>query len=74
MGYLRRQRDAAEERQVRITLTDSGRLREKGLNMNLIKASGLSPEEFSKLQKGVAALRDNLIKAVKDEQKNNQRD
>ena len=69
MGYLRRQRDAADERQVRITLTDSGRrLREKGLDMNLIKASGLPPEEFARLQKGVAALRDNLIKAAQDEQ------
>jgi DNA-binding MarR family transcriptional regulator len=69
MGYLRRQRDAADERQVRITLTDSGRrLREKGLDMNLIKASGLPAEEFSRLQKGVAALRDNLIKAAQDDQ------
>jgi DNA-binding MarR family transcriptional regulator len=68
MGYLRRQRDAADERQVRITLTDSGRrLREKGLDLNLISESGLPPEEFSRLQKGVAALRDNLIKSVQDE-------
>jgi DNA-binding MarR family transcriptional regulator len=69
MGYLRRQRDAKDERQVRISLTDSGRrLREKGLHMNLVKASGLGPEEFSRLQKGVALLRDNLIKAAQDEQ------
>jgi len=69
MGYLRRQRDAADERQVLVSLTDSGRrLREKGLDMNLIKASGLPLEEFSRLQKSVAALRDNLIKAAQDEQ------
>jgi DNA-binding MarR family transcriptional regulator len=69
MGYLRRQRDANDERQVRITLTESGRrLREKSLGMNLIKAPGLPPEEFSRLQKGVAALRDNLIKAAEDQE------
>jgi DNA-binding MarR family transcriptional regulator len=69
MGYLRRQRDTDDERRVRITLTDSGRrLREKGLDMNLIKASGLPPEEFARLQKGVTSLRDNLIKAARDEQ------
>ncbi len=36
MGYLRRQRDPADERQVRISLTEAGRLlREKGTHMNL---------------------------------------
>jgi DNA-binding MarR family transcriptional regulator len=65
MGYLRRQRDATDERQVRVSLTDAGRrLREKGLTMNLVKASGLTPEEFGKMQKGVVTLRDNLIKAA----------
>ena len=65
MGYLRRQRDAADERQVRISLTDSGRrLREKGLPMNLIAESGLSAEEFPKIQKAVVALRNNLIRAA----------
>jgi DNA-binding MarR family transcriptional regulator len=68
MGYLRRQRDVRDERQVLISLTDSGRkLREQGLDMNLIKASGLAPEEFSRLQKGVAALRDNLIKVAEQD-------
>ena len=65
MGYLRRQRDATDERQVLVSLTDAGRrLREKGLTMNLIKASGLTPEEFPKLQKTVVTLRNNLIKAA----------
>jgi MarR family transcriptional regulator, organic hydroperoxide resistance regulator len=65
MGYLRRQRDPTDERQVLISLTDAGRrLREKGLTMNLVKASGLTPEEFGKMQKGVVTLRDNLIKAA----------
>lgn len=65
MGYLRRQRDPQDERQVVVSLTEAGRrLREKGLTMTLVKESGLPPEEFAKLQKAVAALRDNLLKAA----------
>jgi MarR family transcriptional regulator, organic hydroperoxide resistance regulator len=68
MGYLRRQRDPSDERQVIISLTDTGRrLREKALPMNLVKASGLTPEDFSKMQKGVVTLRNNLIKAARGE-------
>lgn len=62
MGYLTRQRDPEDERQVRISLTAAGRrLREKGLNMTLVKQTGLPPEEFAKLQKAVSTLRDALI-------------
>jgi DNA-binding MarR family transcriptional regulator len=65
MGYLRRQRDSADERQVFVSLTDAGRrLREKGLGMDLVKAYGLTAEEFPKMQKGVVTLRNNLIKAA----------
>ena len=65
MGYLRRQRDPADERQVRVSLTDSGRrLREKGTQMELVKPSSLKPDEFERLQKSVVTLRDNLIKAT----------
>ena len=65
MGFLRRQRDPLDERQVLVSLTDAGRrLREKGLGMNLVKESGLSPEEFAKVQKAVVSLRNNLIKAA----------
>ena len=68
MGYLRRQRDPTDERQVIISLTDAGRrLREKALPMNLVKASGLTSEEFPKMQKGVVTLRNNLIKAAQGE-------
>jgi DNA-binding MarR family transcriptional regulator len=64
MGYVRRERDKEDERNVRISLTDAGRaLREKGLGFGkqTVAASGLSPEEFPLLQKAVVRLRDNLI-------------
>ena len=67
MGYLRRQRAAADERQVLVRLTDAGRrLREKGLRMNLMAAAGLAPEEFPRMQCAVVTLRDNLIRAVRE--------
>jgi DNA-binding MarR family transcriptional regulator len=67
-GYLRRQRDPADERQVRISLTEAGRrLREKGTHMNLVAATGLKPDEFARLQQTVVTLRDNLIKATAEE-------
>ncbi len=35
--------------------------------MNLVEASGLTSEEFSKMQKGVVSLRNNLIRAAQGE-------
>jgi MarR family transcriptional regulator, organic hydroperoxide resistance regulator len=68
MGYLRRQRDPADERQVRINLTDAGRrLREKGMHMKLVKSSALKADDFTRLQKTVVTLRDHLIKATAEE-------
>jgi DNA-binding MarR family transcriptional regulator len=68
MGYLRRQRDPADERQVRVSLTDEGRLlRQKGMHMNLVAATGLKPDEFVRLQETVVTLRDNLIKATAEQ-------
>jgi DNA-binding MarR family transcriptional regulator len=65
MGYVRRQRDPADERQVVVSLTESGRrLRDKVCSDSLVKATGLGPEEFSKLRRDVVALRDNLINAT----------
>lgn len=67
MGYVRRQRDPKDERQVLVSLTEAGRrVREKALPMNLVKESGLAPDEFAKMQKGIVTLRDNLIKGTKD--------
>lgn len=68
MGYLTRKRDMVDERNVRISLTDAGRLlREKGFGFGelAVKATGLSPEEFPLLQRAIVNLRDNLIKASK---------
>jgi DNA-binding MarR family transcriptional regulator len=66
LGYLRRRRDTDDERVVRVSLTDSGRkLRERAAQRNLVKASGFPPEDFVRLQKEVARLRDNLLKATK---------
>lgn len=66
MGYLERQRDPGDERQVRISLTKSGRrLREKALKMNPVE-TGLAPDEFAKIQMAVVALRNNLIESVQN--------
>lgn len=65
-GFVTRRRDPADERQVIISLTDAGRaLREKGVQKNLVKASGLEPDEFAALQRAVTKLRDNLIAHTK---------
>jgi DNA-binding MarR family transcriptional regulator len=65
-GYLQRRRDPDDERQVVVSLTAAGRkLREKGLTMDLVEASGLAPEEFAKVQKAVVTLRTNLLGHVK---------
>lgn len=64
-GYVERRRDPADERQVRIHLTEAGRrLREEALHINLLSATGLEPDEFSRMQKGVVKLRTNLINAM----------
>lgn len=67
MGYLTRQRDPKDERQVVVALTEAGkRLREKALPMNLVKESGLAPDDFKKVQKMISTLRDNLLTAIED--------
>ena len=67
LGFLNRRRDPADERQVLISLTDAGReLRDKGVQKNLVAASGLTQEEFQTVQKMVARLRDNLIEHTRD--------
>jgi DNA-binding MarR family transcriptional regulator len=66
MGYVERTRDPANERQVRIGLTSSGkRLREKARNtIDLKDACGLTAKEFTNLQHEIVALRDNLFEST----------
>jgi DNA-binding MarR family transcriptional regulator len=69
MGYLHRERDPEDERQVRVKLTDEGRgLREKAssVSMCLLDAVGLTPEEFAVTRSIVLKLRNNLYKSLKD--------
>ncbi|ADG17783.1 MarR family winged helix-turn-helix transcriptional regulator [Paraburkholderia atlantica] len=68
MGYVERQRDPGDERQVRVSLTKSGRrLREKALKMNPVD-TGLASDEFAKVQASVVTLRNNLIKSVRNDE------
>jgi MarR family transcriptional regulator, organic hydroperoxide resistance regulator len=68
MGYVERTRDPADERQVRVKLTRSGRaLREKSLNIDLDDACGLSAKDFARLQKEIVTLRDNLLHSLESE-------
>ncbi|MFK0377016.1 MarR family winged helix-turn-helix transcriptional regulator [Pandoraea sp. NPDC090278] len=63
LGYLRRQRDPADERQVIVSLTEEGKqLRKKGAQRDLIAATGLDLDDFDRTQKTIAKMRDSLLK------------
>jgi DNA-binding MarR family transcriptional regulator len=67
LGYVRRRRDPADERQVRISLTEQGRrLRARACDMSLEDAIGLGAE-FPEVQKAVVRLRDNLMRATREQ-------
>jgi MarR family transcriptional regulator, organic hydroperoxide resistance regulator len=67
MGYVYRQRNSADERQVLVGLTDEGRrLREKANTADLFKACNLTKEEFTSTRDAVITLRDNLAKSLKN--------
>jgi MarR family transcriptional regulator, organic hydroperoxide resistance regulator len=60
LGYIKRSRDSADERQVRISLTEAGRklrLRASGIVRSVRKATGLQDSQFKELRDGVDALR-----------------
>ena len=66
MGYVTRRRDPVDERQVRVGLTKEGRsVREKGFcgRTAIVRATGLAPGDFARIQRELRALRDNLLKA-----------
>jgi DNA-binding MarR family transcriptional regulator len=63
-GYIRRLRDPADERQVRVTLTPAGsQLLAEDPTLALAQAAGLG-EDFSATQRAVAGIRDNLLRAM----------
>lgn len=65
LGLVTRRRDPADERQVRVSLTDAGRaLRERAYALSLKEATGLG-DDFAKTQQSVVKLRENLLKAVR---------
>jgi MarR family transcriptional regulator, organic hydroperoxide resistance regulator len=67
LGLIRRSRDSADERQVRIHLTDSGRnLRSRAGDIvrAVRKAIGLSDRQAKKVKAGVDALRNSLSNNV----------
>jgi DNA-binding MarR family transcriptional regulator len=66
MGYVTRQRDSADERQVLVGLTAQGRaLREQAYSADLSEACGLTLDEFGDTRDAVLKLRDNLAKSLK---------
>ncbi|HEV7309610.1 MarR family transcriptional regulator [Ensifer sp.] len=63
-GYLKRRRDPADERQVRLTLTPAGRsLVDAEPGSALVEATGLG-DDFGTVQQSVATLRDNLLASM----------
>lgn len=60
LGFIKRKRDSADERQVRIHLTETGRkLRQRSSDVvrNVRKATGLQDKQFKELRDGVDSLR-----------------
>jgi DNA-binding MarR family transcriptional regulator len=66
IGYVSRERDSADERQVRVNLTRNGRaLRERAFSADLSKACDLSVEEFADVRDKVLKLRDSLARSLR---------
>jgi DNA-binding MarR family transcriptional regulator len=60
LRFIKRSRDSADERQVRINLTESGRklrLRASDIVRSVRKATGLQDKQFKDLREGVDVLR-----------------
>ncbi|MBZ7922905.1 MarR family transcriptional regulator [Ensifer adhaerens] len=64
-GYIDRVRDKADERQVRVQLTDMGKaLRQKAVDVphGLTEATKLGADDLERLRAEVSSLRDTLLK------------
>lgn len=64
-GYIARVRDKADERQVRVQLTDLGKaLRQKAVDVprRLTEATKLGADDLERLRTEVSSLRDTLLK------------
>lgn len=69
LGLVERRRDPADERQVRVNLTSAGRKLRQEVEANaahLVAATGLG-DDFARVQRTIATLRDNLLQATSDE-------
>lgn len=67
LGLVDRQRDPADERQVRVNVTPAGRQLQQqveGSASTLIEATGLG-DDFAKVQQTVSRLRDNLLNSTR---------
>ncbi|WP_055046267.1 MarR family winged helix-turn-helix transcriptional regulator [Devosia sp. A16] len=67
MGYVTRTRSGEDERVVHVRLTEAGRkLRDKARELAKVtyEATGLNPDEFRILQRGITNLRSNLMEAA----------
>ena len=65
LGLIQRQRDPADERQVRVNLTEAGRRLRQQVERDastLVEATGLGGE-LTELQQTVSTLRDNLLRS-----------
>jgi DNA-binding MarR family transcriptional regulator len=65
-GYVQRTRDTADERQVRIRLTEKGQAlhdRARAYKPEWVETCFASPEEVKDLKRQVAILRDRLLQA-----------
>ena len=68
IGYLTRRREASDERQVRVRLTNAGRaLRKQARDIPrcILEATGLSPADLRRLRREIAAMRQSLLKSGK---------
>lgn len=67
LDYISRQRDPADERQVRVTLTKKGKALKKAtspISECIFEATALDEKAIAKLRKQVSALRENLAQSA----------